>query len=139
MNLRETYPTRRPPYIRRPKQTEAIMVASGTETPGDAQKAITQFTKQIQLINDGGTWFVDENNGVGRASITGAYWDPDFRVKGFKLFLNADTNYAQWVYDTPFSQKIVDNWSCGIVHPGHITRVWTGDPSMTATNISIFG
>lgn len=139
MNLKETYDTRKPLFLHNANQSDAAMGASGAETPGDAQKAIGQFTREVQLYKDGAGWFIDENNGDDRKPITGASWDPYFRVKGFKVYVDADTYFVNWVYDIPFSSKIIAPWATGIVHPGHITRVWTGDPAMIATNISIFG
>ena len=139
MDLKETYDTSKPSFLRHANQSDAAMGASGVETPGDAQKAIGQFTREVQLYKEGAGWFIDENNGGERRAMVSGHWDPQFRVKGFKVYFDVDTLFVQWVYDTPFSSKVVGTWATGIVHPGHITRVWTGDPAMIATNISIFG
>ena len=139
MNLKEIYDTNKPPYVYLPKQTEACQTASGVDTPGNAQKAITQFTRQVQLWQDG-TWYVDLNEEGNKQVITGDSYKPNFHVKGFKIYVDSQTLFADWIYSTPFSSKIIDSWATGIVHPGHITRVWTADGSMTAgIKISLFG
>ena len=152
MSLARPDDAQRPPFIRRNRQYDNYIGATGTETPGDAQKLISQFERVHNLWHNG-TWWLDMNETDANAVvITGGYYDPDFRVRAFKVnqcVVNSAENppevdksvlFTQIMYDTPHSLKVIDVYACGALIQGHITRLWLGDSATEDwIRISLYG
>ena len=118
-----------PPYMHRTDQKGPYIAQTGDDTPGDSQKSIQRFEKEVNLWHDG-TWHVRVNDGTPASIVEVAYYDPDFRVRAFKLYFGLTTLFAQIVYDTPWSGEIISAWACGVPISGQITRLHLSDANM---------
>lgn len=116
------------------KAQQVFPGSTGQETPGEAQKLLTQGKRVFTLRHDG-AWHLDRNiEGEPEHLITGAYFDPQFRVRAFKLYHSRVIEatpilFGQIVYDTPSSHHVVDNFATGVLQQIWITRLYLGDPS----------
>jgi len=122
-----------PPYMHNTSQKGPDIAQTGDDTPGDSQKSIQRFEREIRLVHDG-TWHLHEHIYEDRTYseiIPGGWYDPLFRVRAFKLIHGTTNLFAVFVYDTPWSRGVVSPWACGIPIPGQITRIWTGDANNT--------
>lgn len=136
MNIENVQNLRQPPYFRNAAQKGPAVYQASDDSPGDAQKSIGRFEREVMLYHDG-EWHVDTNMegqpgyDDGAVVISGSHYDPDFRVRAFKLYNGNANLFAVLVYDLPWSSKVVSPWACGVTISGQITRLWTGDNSMT--------
>jgi len=116
-------------YFHHKQQQQVFLGSHGQETPGEAQKLITQG-KIVYNFRHDGSWHLDRNiEGVPEQNIESGYYDPDFRVRAFKIY-NGQTNlFGQIVYDTPASHHAIDSYATGVLQQVWITRLYLGDPS----------
>lgn len=115
-------------------KTQQVFPGShGQETPGEAQKLLTQGKRVFTLRCDG-TWHLDRNiEGEPEHNITIGYYDPQFRVRSFKLMHYRERDdtpilFGRIVYDTPSSHHVIDSFATGVLQPLWITRLYLGDP-----------
>ena len=126
-------PLRQDSYIHNRSQQETFLGSSGQETPGEAQKLLTQGKRVYNLRYDGtdGTWYLDKNIiGQPENVITSAYYDPDFRVRAFKIYSGQSLFFGRIVYDCPESGHIIDDYTTGILHQIWITRLYLDDSEL---------
>ena len=127
---------RNPPYVHdKDTQYQDFM---GTTNGQNYNKAILNLQYNIQSIevyHDDGVWKVDYNNGDGASNIAVAWFDPPFPVRNFSCYVDADTNFMQLLYDTPFSEKVIFPYATGVKIQEQITRLWLADASMTKGKI----
>lgn len=124
----------------------------------DAIRSITRSKKSVKLVNVGGTWRLNEHDGLGQKAIPGLtathnYYDPPFSVRsinicdqdegirtlhydsaGSGMNHNKDTEYDRKKY----SIGIIETFMTNAFHPIHITRVHL-DSFTTATEIHLHG
>lgn len=141
MNLKTVVRDRKDPYLHGAGQEEIYGGGVGQETPGDAQKLVTQGKKVYTLTYANGVWTLDKNNGTD-AILVADYYNPDFRVRFLKVWATdvqaGDLANAQMEYDTPQSEHVIDYWQVSVMHKIWITRVYLG-ANTTQGIISLVG
>lgn len=126
-NVQNVQPLRDDLYIHNKSQQQCFLGNTGQETPGEAQKLITQAKRVYNLWHDG-TWHIDYNiEGQGAQIITTAYFTPLFRVRAFKLYIDSTTLFGRIAYDTPESQHALDDFATGVLQQVWITRLHLND------------
>jgi hypothetical protein len=128
-DVRNVQPLRDDLYIHNKGLQQTFLGSHGQETPGEAQKLITQGKRVYNLRHDG-TWHLDRNI-IGEAEIVigAAYYDPDFRVRAFKIYHGLTTLFGRIVYDCPESGHVIDDYATGVLQQIWITRLYLGDPA----------
>jgi hypothetical protein len=124
----------------------------------DAMRSITRSKKQVMLKNVGGTWRINEHDGLGEKAIPGLtvthnYYDPPFSVRSFNLVDTTEVlrniHYDQagdgmnHNKDTEYERKkytigIIETFGTCSLQPVHVTRVYL-DEFTTATEIHLHG
>lgn len=116
-----------------------------SDTEVDLIASITAPMDSRILFKSGAKWYLKNQAGGNNTEISGAFYDPDMRVRAVKVgvYPLSNTPDSQYVldFDEPMCYHTQEPMVTAVDYSRWITRVWLGGPGVatTATYIVLKG